>query len=1542
MLAPPTKGSRLILHIGSTKTGSTSLQNFLHSNRESLLAEGVLFPNAGFRVLDDDRVPSSGHSNLFYQQGAFDDLVDEIRENTSDTVLLSTEIISLIVSGHAAQYTEKLKEILGLFSEIQVVVYLRRQDHWAESQYLDSVTNIWEPVTLGIDEYVSTQKSLELDYKLFLSKVKEVTACNDILVRLYGEVGFGKGIIPDFMESLSITNYTDWKPAPDSKSNFSYGDHVFKQALLLNRLPFPSKKYAEFMTRWLPSRATRHSKVLRLSLDSRNRLLKKYDLSNSFVARTYLNRADGVLFDSGVQSSADGLDLPTAPASLALAEGAVDAIAAIMLDSQKELGALNEKYLDLANIQVPAYKSEKVKLQGEKVKLQGEKVKLQGEISIAEQRLIKTRGSFAFQLGYQIVSSAKSVRGIAGLPVNLLKLYWKFKKKRRGRGTRQVSEKEPMPPVEHQTFRLTEQQLTGHSDSIKLLCEDSDVIAIEGATDSSALKVACVMDEFTFKSFEPECCLLPLTPSSWESELREFNPALLFIESAWHGNGGEWSGKIGHSSLELQQLIRWCRDNSIPTIFWNKEDPVHYSTFLSTAKLFDHVFTTDIDCIAQYKSALGHERVYLLPFACQPVSHNPIEIFKRKDAICFAGAYYLRYPERTANLSDFVFALSDVKPIEIYDRNYGKDNPIYQFPEEYNRYIVGTLPFSEIEQAYKGYRYAINLNSIKQSQTMFARRVFELIASNTLTISNFSRGLRLMFGDLVITSDDGTQVAASLIQADANEGYSAKLRLAALRKVMLEHTYKHRLNYIRSVVPGLSPSENDLPKILVVAKALCTAEADRIVAQFQAQTYENKMLVLQLPSQEGFVDDDKMLFFTKQSLSNKTIGDVMSGHTWLASLSPDDYYGPNYLLDIAVASQYSSPDLVGKSRYFAAQGSTVESLGDDYTYQVVSELPVRQSSVVIDSVVRGTGIEEWLATVDEGSIKRKRGLSIDQFNYCRNGSVCNIANMRDCVDDLKGINLGSSIDLLQSTAESIGASDKQAAPESISAKSLHGLFDGHYSKNVKLDFSGEKFSISSSLPDGKHEYVYADEDMLPGELVASNVFKCFFDCTPGLSISIVVLLLDEHKQRITHDIIAAHSNGSFEVPPETEWVRLGLRVLASGSTEVKQMILGHSKHQLSQIIGKSDTLVLTNHYPSYSDLYRNAFVHSRVKAYSDEGVAVDIFRLRTNEPLTFDEFDGADVMTGDCEALNTLLSSGQYKNVLVHFLDPDMWSVLKQHIDRLKVIVWVHGAEIQPMHRREYNYTTDEERALAKIQSDRRMEFWRGLLSCMPSNLELVFVSKHLADEAKQDIKINIPQDKINIIHNPINVDFFSCGKKPPEQRKKVLSIRPYASATYANDLTISAILLLSKSVAFQHLEFLLIGDGKLFEETVAPVRKFKNVIVERKFLTHSEIAKLYQQYGVFMCPTRMDSQGVSRDEAMSAGLVPITNAVAAIPEFVDDSCGILAPGEDARAMADGLLSLYNNPDEFLRMSAAAAERVRQQSAQSIIIQKELALFHNK
>jgi glycosyltransferase involved in cell wall biosynthesis len=208
-----------------------------------------------------------------------------------------------------------------------------------------------------------------------------------------------------------------------------------------------------------------------------------------------------------------------------------------------------------------------------------------------------------------------------------------------------------------------------------------------------------------------------------------------------------------------------------------------------------------------------------------------------------------------------------------------------------------------------------------------------------------------------------------------------------------------------------------------------------------------------------------------------------------------------------------------------------------------------------------------------------------------------------------------------------------------------------------------------------------------------------------------------------------------------------------------------------------------------------------------------------------------------------------------------------------------------------------------------------------------------------EDYGVKLSAETYEIIHNPIDTAKFQYHAKPDSQRKKLLSIRPYASKKYANDLTVKALIELSKKKFFDELEIMIIGDGKLFESTLKPLLQFDNIKIKRGFLSHDEIANIHKEYGVFITPTRMDSQGVSRDEAMASGLIPITNSVTAIPEFVDKDCGILVDGEDYTAMASGIERIYSNPDEFQRLSKNAAKRVRNQSDSIIIIERELRIL---
>ena len=1169
----------------------------------------------------------------------------------------------------------------------------------------------------------------------------------------------------------------------------------------------------------------------------------------------------------------------------------------------------------------------------------------------AENQLVKTRAAISFQFGYLLIHSFKSVNGFLRLPSALWALrkeaILRHKKKAFIPGPPKLpSPAEPSITVFQPKTAIEPLPEMAPSDGLANLADAALPLTTQssvGSTPNRKLNIACIMDEFTFGSFQPESILHQLTPANWQAELEASNPDLLFIESAWRGKDELWGNKVGHTSTEVQGIVEWCGAKKIPTVFWNKEDPIHFETFLNTAKLFDHVFTTDIDCIHRYKAALGHDRVYLLPFACQPASNNPLETYQRKDAFCFAGAYYVRYPERTRDLSDFVMELPSFRPLEIYDRNYGKNDPNYQFPPEYRQYIVGTLPFDQIDKAYKGYRYAINLNSIKQSQSMFARRVYELLASNTVTISNFSRGLRVLFGDLVITTDSGSEIVRRLNRVAGNEEHSRKLRLAGLRKVMREHTYAQRLAYIVSKVSGKA-SEQTLPHIAVLARATNHSELGAIQTNYQRQRYANTSLYVVVS--DGITppmnNDPRVHLLNTEEARGMVVDGLDTQADLVAGMIAEDYYGPNYLEDIALATRYTQAELIGKAARYTWGGGGFQLNHPDEPYHQVQGLPARAAAIRRHVIAR-ENVLGWVDSLGTRQLQVGHSLAIDEFNYCEYGAAADSTQVREKVDDLPGLNTGISIESLLERAERIPPESKRHddCPR-LTGKQLAGDFGKSPSGAITLAVDAEGWRVGSTLPDGKHEYLYATADHSLKGLGFTDQLKVYFDVTPGLNIQLVVVFLDAQKQKISHVIKHPNRNQEAVIPPGTDRIRFGLRVYAGGDAEIKTLLLGHRNLQPAEIISQAEYLLLTNHYPSYGDLYRNGFVHTRVRAYQARGVRCDVFRLRPDEAVSYHEFEDVNAITGSQEVLHQMLSSGRYKTVLVHFLDSATWEVLRHHIKRVKVVVWIHGAEIQPWYRRDFNHQTKDERTVARRKSDERMAFWRELLQPVPTNLKLVFVSRYSAEEAMEDLGFRIPEKHYTIIHNPIDTDLFRYERKGADQRKKVLSIRPYASRVYANDLSVKAIQLLSEKPWFSDMEFRMIGDGPLFEETLAPLREFRNVYIEQRFLKQTEIAALHRQYGIFLCPSRMDSQGVSRDEAMSSGLVPVTNAVAAIREFVDEKCGILANAEDAEGLASGIAMLHDNPEMFQAFSRAASERVGTQTSSRIILEKELRTFMEK
>lgn len=323
--------------------------------------------------------------------------------------------------------------------------------------------------------------------------------------------------------------------------------------------------------------------------------------------------------------------------------------------------------------------------------------------------------------------------------------------------------------------------------------------------DPRKIRVAFIADEFTYNSFSYECDAIALTPENWREQMIRHEPELLFCESAWSGADSEvrpWKGQIYGSvnfpkenRSTLFAILNYCKENAIPTVFWNKEDPTHFGDkvhdFVDTAKHFDQVFTTAEECVARYRNEYGIENIDVLPFATQPKLFNPSMNRHRSSGVTFAGGWYANHVERcrdTAAIFDAVIEAG--MKLVIFDRFYGGTDPLHQYPEKYSKFTLPSIPHDEVANAYKSTDYGININTVNDSPTMFARRVFELASCNTFIISNPALGLQTFFEDeiLIIEPDKSTKSNVQNLQ----DFHSDSTRQRALRKVLESHTYRHR------------------------------------------------------------------------------------------------------------------------------------------------------------------------------------------------------------------------------------------------------------------------------------------------------------------------------------------------------------------------------------------------------------------------------------------------------------------------------------------------------------------------------------------------------------------------------------------------------------------------------------------------------------------------------------------------------------------------------------------------------------------------------
>lgn len=312
----------LVLHIGTGKTGTSSIQAFLRQNRAALADLGYLYPRSPGRrrharlslfCMPDERYdrspawkPERWSSPAEFREAFRRRLFKEIDESGLSRVLLSDEGLY----GSPDEALRRLRRLTDhLAASLRLVVYLRRQDDHLVSRY-QQVVKTGETRRLGVAGHAASgeptapwmdrQGAGTYDYCARLQTWQQVLEPSAFVVRRFERGSFTAGsIYQDFLEAAGIDARAENLDQVETANESLDAEAVE----LLRILNMSRREHTEVAAALPPN----HPLVVRLAeacngptltlpASVLDEFMARWEESNQRVAREMLGLEDGQLF----------------------------------------------------------------------------------------------------------------------------------------------------------------------------------------------------------------------------------------------------------------------------------------------------------------------------------------------------------------------------------------------------------------------------------------------------------------------------------------------------------------------------------------------------------------------------------------------------------------------------------------------------------------------------------------------------------------------------------------------------------------------------------------------------------------------------------------------------------------------------------------------------------------------------------------------------------------------------------------------------------------------------------------------------------------------------------------------------------------------------------------------------------------------------------------------------------------------------------------------------------------------------------------------
>ncbi|WP_323702798.1 glycosyltransferase [Mammaliicoccus sp. Dog046] len=416
-------------------------------------------------------------------------------------------------------------------------------------------------------------------------------------------------------------------------------------------------------------------------------------------------------------------------------------------------------------------------------------------------------------------------------------------------------------------------------------------------------KVGLIADEFLYNSFK-DIGNIVYIDSEFTSLSKDMD--VIIVATAWRGIDGSWTGLASVNSEKRRKLIdgiQKAKNLNIPIVFYSKEDPVNFHLFKDIATECDIILTSAAEVVDDYKEYCQNDRVHVLQFGINPHYHNPIGTRSQynqsfKNDVIFAGSWTEKYPVRNQESARmFDELINNENDLTIIDRNLPLRRARYQFPMKYIPFLTMPVDHNELMKLHKIYRWAVNVNSVKYSETMFANRIFELQAFGNLILSNYSVGINNQFPNVFMINHK-SDVAPIMNQYKEYE--LEDMQAKSIRSVMRNGTTYHRLDEVLTYI-DIEPSQKE-HKVLVVVDQMTDKMTDIL----------NRQLHVDFEAVEA------------QNLSQQN-----KDYTFVTFMKDAIEYEEYYLEDLLSAFKYANVDFVTKDKQHEAH-QFVDKHADKY------------------------------------------------------------------------------------------------------------------------------------------------------------------------------------------------------------------------------------------------------------------------------------------------------------------------------------------------------------------------------------------------------------------------------------------------------------------------------------------------------------------------------------------------------------------------------------------------------------------------------------